>query len=84
MNVYAFVIAAPVDLLTGANFVFLREPPNVNFGPIKLLPPWPWYIPVIDLFFLLLYWVLYQPFHSRPEKVERVGTVVDTGGKTGE
>jgi hypothetical integral membrane protein (TIGR02206 family) len=84
LNVYAFVIAAPVDLLTGANFVFLRVPPSVNFGPIKLLPPWPWYIPVIDLFFLLLYWLLYQPFRRRPEKENRVNIRVHTGRKTGE
>lgn len=84
LNIYAFVIAAPVDLITGANYVFLREPPNVNFGPIKLLPPWPWYIPVIDLFLLLLYRVIYQLFHGQLEKRGNVATGVGARGETGE
>jgi hypothetical integral membrane protein (TIGR02206 family) len=84
LNIYTFVIAAPVDIFTGANFVFLREPPSVNFGPIKFLPPWPWYILVIDLFMLLMYWVLYQPFSSQPEKKISAETGISTGRETGE
>lgn len=70
LNIYAFVVAAPVNLITGANYVFLREPPRVNFGPIDLLPPWPWYIPVIGAFFLLVYWVIHQIFLASPKGEE--------------
>jgi hypothetical integral membrane protein (TIGR02206 family) len=77
LNLYAFVVAAPLDLITSANYVFLREPPNVNFGPIKLLPPWPWYIPVIDLFLLLVYWLIYQISLVQP-KAKKSTELVDT------
>jgi hypothetical integral membrane protein (TIGR02206 family) len=70
LNIYAFAVAAPVNLITGANYVFLREPPSVNFGPIKLLPPWPWYIPVIGVFFLLVYWVIHHLFLASPKEEE--------------
>jgi hypothetical integral membrane protein (TIGR02206 family) len=83
LNIYTFMIAAPVDMFTGANFVFLREPPSVNFGPIKLLPPWPWYIPVIDLFMLLIYRVLYQPFSSQSEKGVSIAVGASAGKETG-
>ena len=74
LNIYAFAVAAPVNLITGANYVFLREPPRVNFGPINLLPPWPWYIPVIGVFFLLVYWVIHQLYvtQSKGKEPERI------------
>lgn len=41
-----------------------------ELSPIELLPPWPRYIPVIDLFLFLVYWAIYQVFLTPPEERE--------------
>jgi len=79
LNLYALFIAAPIDLLTGGNYVYLRRVPPVDFGPISLLPPWPWYIAVIDLFALVLFRAMYQPFHLLAGKEETTGLLSHNG-----
>ncbi|MGA3352119.1 MAG: TIGR02206 family membrane protein [Acidimicrobiales bacterium] len=39
---YTALVAA-VDVLSGANYMFLRRPPG-NWTLLRLLGPWPWYI----------------------------------------
>jgi len=73
LNLYVIFIATPANLLTGGNYVYLRSVPTVDFGPISWLPPWPWYILVIDLFALVLYRAMYQPFHLLAGKKETAG-----------
>lgn len=73
LNLYTFFIAAPIDLLTGGNYVYLSRVPPVEFGPISLLPPWPWYILVFDLFALVLFRAMYQPFHLLAGKEKTTG-----------
>lgn len=70
LNLYALVIAAPMNLLVGGNYVYLCRVPEVDFGPISLLPPWPWYIILLELFALVLLRALYQPYHLRAIKEE--------------
>lgn len=60
----AALCMAPVNLLLKANFLYLCDIPPVPFGPIKLLPEWPWYLIVLALFFLMLYRIIYQPFYQ--------------------
>ncbi len=61
LNLWAIVVA-PINYFWEGNYLYLRQPPAVNFGPVKWLPPWPWYLLVLELFFLLLYRVAYYPF----------------------
>jgi len=64
----AALFLIPVNLLLKANFLYLCDIPRVPFGPIKLLPEWPWYLVVLAAFFLLTYRIIYQPFYqSVPE-----------------
>ncbi len=50
-----------VDLLTGANYMFLREPPS-NWTLLRLLGPWPWYALSGCGVALVLFSVLNLPF----------------------
>jgi len=70
LNFYALFIAGPVDLLTGGNYLYLRQVPEVEFGPIGLLPPWPLYLIPLELFALFLLRALYQPFHLQAKETE--------------
>jgi hypothetical integral membrane protein (TIGR02206 family) len=50
-----------VDAATGANYMFLRQPPP-NWTVLRLLGPWPWYIPGAAGVALVLLVVLDAPF----------------------
>lgn len=56
--------AASVNLLSGANYGFLRAKP-AQASPIDLLGPWPWYIAGLELLALGLFSLLYWPFRRR-------------------
>jgi len=43
LTIGLLVIDASVDLLTGANYLFLRQTPSVH-SLLDLMGPWPWYI----------------------------------------
>ncbi len=55
LAIYAFGIAVPLNLLSHGNYLFTAQPPDMNFVLIKLLPPWPWYIPLLLGFFYLAF-----------------------------
>lgn len=61
LNLWALVLV-PINYLLPGNYLYLCEPPAVNFTPVRWLPPWPWYLVVLELFFLALYRLAYQPF----------------------
>ncbi|RMD95905.1 MAG: TIGR02206 family membrane protein [Calditrichaeota bacterium] len=49
MNLLA-VLLIPINLITGGNYLFLRQIPIIDFAPAKILPGWPWHIPILELF----------------------------------
>jgi len=57
------IIAFGVNLALGSNYMFLMEPP-VTQSPF-FFAPWPWYIPILDAFALLLFVLLLLPFAIR-------------------
>lgn len=61
------LILTPIDYYLPGNYLYLRQPPEVNFKPVEWLPPWPWYLLVLAIFFLGLYRLAYQPFAIEPE-----------------
>jgi hypothetical integral membrane protein (TIGR02206 family) len=65
LNLYALFIAGPACLLFEGNYVYLRGAPDINFGPISLLPPAPWHIPLLEIFAFLLFRTL-AVFFPRP------------------
>lgn len=50
-----------VDATTGANYMFLRQPPP-EWTLLRLLGPWPWYIPSSAAVAVVLLLVLNIPF----------------------
>jgi hypothetical integral membrane protein (TIGR02206 family) len=47
-------VAAVGDVLTGGNYMYLREKPEHN-SLLNLLGPWPWYIPATAALGLLMF-----------------------------
>jgi len=50
-----------VDALSGANYMFLRQPPS-EWTLLRLLGPWPWYLLTASLVALVLLTLLDLPF----------------------
>ena len=50
-----------VDAVTGADYMFLRSPPD-NWTILRLLGPWPWYIATAALVGVVLFTLLDMPF----------------------
>ncbi|MHB8436228.1 MAG: YwaF family protein [Acidimicrobiales bacterium] len=50
-----------VDALTGANYMFLRQPPS-EWTLLRLLGPWPWYILSASAVAVVLFTLLDAPF----------------------
>lgn len=50
-----------IDWATGADYMFLRQPP-AEHTMLSLLGPWPWYIVIAVPVALALFWILTLPF----------------------
>lgn len=61
---YAFLVVAPLNLLLGTNFMYLRGLPETE-SVLDLFGPWPWYIAGTALFTLASFVVYYLPFWIR-------------------
>lgn len=51
-----------VDLATGGNYLFLRQPPR-NGSLLNVMGPWPWYVLTGSILALAILYVLDAPFH---------------------
>jgi hypothetical integral membrane protein (TIGR02206 family) len=56
--------AATANLLTGGNYMWLREKPDAG-SLLDFMGPWPWYIVSAAAFGLLLFTLLAAPFRRR-------------------
>ena len=72
-----------VDWVTGANYMFLRNPPS-NWTVLRLLGPWPWYIVSAAVVALVLLAAFDLPFRYARRRTsqggERRGATPVTGG----
>jgi hypothetical integral membrane protein (TIGR02206 family) len=69
-NAYAALII-PVNKLTGGNYLFLSQKPDVSL--LDLLGPWPWYILSLEGVTLFLFILMYLPFALGGKKDHRAG-----------
>jgi hypothetical integral membrane protein (TIGR02206 family) len=60
-------LAGLASLLTGGNYMFLRERPTAA-SPLDLMGPWPWYIASGALLALILFLALDTPFRRAPAR----------------
>jgi hypothetical integral membrane protein (TIGR02206 family) len=61
-------LCAVVDIVTGADYLFLRAPPDA-FSLLQVLGPWPWYLVSCAGIALVAFFILDAPFrrwHRRP------------------
>lgn len=62
-NLFA-IIVAPVDMVTGGNYLFLCRKPDA-FTLLDCFGPWPWYILPMEIVVFMMFVVLYLPFAIR-------------------
>ncbi len=55
------VVVAGIDVLTGGNYLYLRQPPP-TVSVLNVLGPWPWYILGMIGLGVVLLLILYSPF----------------------
>jgi hypothetical integral membrane protein (TIGR02206 family) len=63
-------VAGLADLLTGGNYMFLREKPEAA-SLLDLMGPWPWYILTGALLAIAMFLVLDLPFRGRRRLASR-------------
>jgi len=59
---YAAVVGA-VDLVTGGDYLFLRQPP-ADPSLLDAMGPWPWYLPGAAVLAIVLFALLQAPFQA--------------------
>jgi hypothetical integral membrane protein (TIGR02206 family) len=87
MRVFAITLAyslfvGVVDVLSGANYMFLRQPPG-EWTMLRLLGPWPWYIASAAALALALFALLDAPFWPRRRRLGRDAQGLVGHGGTG-
>ncbi len=64
-NVFAAIVA-PIDFITGGNYLFLCRKPNV-FTLLNYFGLWPWYIIPMEILVFSVFIILYIPFSLRKD-----------------
>jgi hypothetical integral membrane protein (TIGR02206 family) len=59
-----------VNALLGSNYLFIAHKP-ATASLLDVLPPWPWYLPILEAIALVLIGLLYLPFAIRDLKAKR-------------
>ncbi|MCF7902715.1 MAG: TIGR02206 family membrane protein [Candidatus Marinimicrobia bacterium] len=71
LTTYALGFVLPFNLLSGGNYLFALEPPDVDFVLVQFLPPWPWYIPVLLGFFYLAFYSLHRAIFRQDRRYQQ-------------
>ena len=68
-NIYA-VLVGIVNALLGSNYLFIARKPETA-SLLDILPPWPWYLPILELIAVVIVGLLYLPFAFRDLKAKQ-------------
>lgn len=75
LNVYGLVVGA-IDAVTGWNYGYLRQKPGMP-SIMDFMGPWPWYLVSIEITALIIFLLLYLPWHflshGERDKLEPAG-----------
>lgn len=72
MNVYLVLIMC-VNAILGSNYLFVAHKPETP-TLIDLMPPWPWYILILEAMGLAISLILYIPFAIKDWRVKKIET----------
>jgi hypothetical integral membrane protein (TIGR02206 family) len=62
-SIVVFLVAATADIITGANYMFLREPPTQG-SLLDYMGPWPWYLVSATIMAIAVFILLEAPFRG--------------------
>ena len=68
-NIYLLLVGL-VNALIGSNYLFIARKPETA-SLLDVLPPWPWYIPIIELLGLTCVLLLYLPFAIQDWRINK-------------
>jgi len=68
-NIYAVVVFI-VNMLIGSNYLFIAHKPETA-SLLDVLPPWPWYLPFLELLALVFIGLFYLPFAIKDARSRR-------------
>lgn len=69
INVYALGVGM-VNTLIGSNYLYIARKPETA-SLMDVLPPWPWYLPILELLALLMIGLLYLPYAIQDLRAKR-------------
>ena len=73
-NVYMAIVFV-LNFLIGSNYLFIAHKPETA-SLLDVLPPWPWYIGIIELLGLFFILLFYSPFALKDWKAKRLNDAV--------
>ena len=68
-NAYALGVGV-INALIGSNYLYIARKPETA-SLLDVLPPWPWYLPILELLALLMIGLLYLPYAVRDLRSKR-------------
>jgi hypothetical integral membrane protein (TIGR02206 family) len=68
-NLYMIAVGI-VNALIGSNYLYIAHKPETA-SLLDVLPPWPWYIPILELLGILMIGLLYLPYAIVDMKSQR-------------
>jgi hypothetical integral membrane protein (TIGR02206 family) len=68
-NVYALGVGL-VNALIGSNYLYIARKPETA-SLMDVFPPWPWYLPILEVMALLMIGLLYLPYALRDLRSKR-------------
>lgn len=68
-NLYMVAVGI-VNALIGSNYLFIARKPETA-SLLDVLPPWPWYLPILEIIGLVMMGLLYLPFALKDLKTRQ-------------
>lgn len=68
-NLYMIAVGI-LNALIGSNYLYIARKPETA-SLLDVLPPWPWYIPILEMIALLMIGLLYLPYAIKDLKARR-------------
>lgn len=68
-NLYMIAVAI-INFAIGSNYLFIARKPETA-SLLDVLPPWPWYIPILELIAIVMIGLLYLPYAIKDLKTRR-------------